>query len=110
MIKQGYLIKVVEGHGDEETRDWMVGPRGKIEVGNRGVRELVVQVYGENAPDDLAKRVKSSLGIQGAEAEEVEANPEAEVEVEVEARQVAGGEASRQRRSRRRPADADDED
>lgn len=63
MIKQGYLVKIKENLGGEETTDWMVGPRGKVEVGNKGVRGLVESVYGEDAPDDLAERVRSSLGL-----------------------------------------------
>jgi hypothetical protein len=70
MIKQGYLVKIKENVGGEETTDWMVGPRGKIEVGNRGVKGLVAVVYGENAPEDLADRVKSSLGLKVPEKAE----------------------------------------
>jgi melanoma-associated antigen len=63
MIKQGYLIRIKENVGGEETIDWMVGPRGKLEVGNKGVKGLIMDVYGDSAPDDLADRVNSSLGL-----------------------------------------------
>lgn len=64
MIKQGYLVKVKDNTGGEETTEWMVGPRGKIEVGNRGIKGLVSTVYGDSAPEDLADRVKTSLGLE----------------------------------------------
>lgn len=105
MIKQGYLIKVVEGNGDEQTRDWMVGPRGKVEVGNKGIRELVMAVYGEGAPEDLVKRVKSSLAIQDG----VDADSEAREGDEEEQQQPQNEEASGSRRRRRRPAEANDD-
>jgi len=63
MIKQGYIMKIKENVGGDETIDWMVGPRGKLEVGNKGVSGLVMDVYGESAPEDLADRIKNSLGI-----------------------------------------------
>jgi hypothetical protein len=79
MIKQGYLVKIKENSGNEETIDWMVGPRGKVEVGNKGVKGLVEEVYGEEAPDDLADRISSSLGLRVDRAEVEEDVPAAEV-------------------------------
>ena len=72
MIKQGYLIRIKENVGGEETIDWMVGPRGKLEVGNKGVKGLVIDVYGDSAPEDLADRVKSSLGLDVPRGEQEE--------------------------------------
>lgn len=63
MTSQGYLVKVLDRSGDEETIDWVVGPRGKIEIGNRGILGLVKEVYGDRAPDDLQDRMIRSLGI-----------------------------------------------
>ncbi|KAH8811407.1 MAGE family-domain-containing protein [Xylogone sp. PMI_703] len=64
MIKQGYVIKVKDRIGDEETIEWMVGPRGRTEIGNRGVQGLVKEIYGEDAPEDLDKRLQRSLGME----------------------------------------------
>lgn len=79
MIKQGYIVKVKENSGNDEIIDWMVGPRGKVEVGNKGVKELVQEVYGEDAPEDLADRIKTSLGLDGVQREREERRPSTEV-------------------------------
>ena len=63
MIKEGYIVKVKERNDGEETVDYIVGPRGKVEVGEDGVAGLVKSVYGENATEDLEKRIERSLGI-----------------------------------------------
>jgi hypothetical protein len=104
MVKQGYIILLKEGAGDDQTKEWMVGPRGKIEVGNRGVRELVREIYGENAPDDLAKRINSSLGIKADENDEEDAE-------EAENRQVNIGQSQRRGpgRPRRNAAEAEED-
>ena len=67
MSMQGYITKVVDRTGDEETVDWVVGPRGKVEIGNRAVLGLVKEVYGNSAPEDLEQRLTRSLGIVTAE-------------------------------------------
>jgi hypothetical protein len=64
MIKHGYLIKSVDRSADEETIDWRVGPRGKVEIGNKGIQGLVREVYGDSAPDELEKRMQRSLGME----------------------------------------------
>jgi hypothetical protein len=69
MIKQGYLIKIKDNVGGEEIVEWIVGPRGKVEVGVKGVQGLVTDAYGDSAPDDLAVRVKSSLGLDAPKKE-----------------------------------------
>lgn len=77
MIKQGYLIKVKENVGDNDIVSWMVGPRGKIEVGNAGVKGLVMEAYGEDAPDDITDRIKNSLGLNAPKKEKETAAPAA---------------------------------
>jgi hypothetical protein len=69
MIKQGYLIKVRENVGDNDVVSWMVGPRGKVEVGNAGVKGLVMEAYGEDRPEDIADRIKNSLGLNAPQQE-----------------------------------------
>ncbi|EPE26476.1 hypothetical protein GLAREA_02389 [Glarea lozoyensis ATCC 20868] len=64
MERQGYIWKVKENTGEDETTDWRVGPRGKIEIGNRGIQGFVREVYGEDATEDLDKRLNRSLGVE----------------------------------------------
>lgn len=63
MSTQGYIYKVVEKTTDDEVVDWKVGPRGKVEIAGKGIRGLVLEVYGENAPEDLDARLQKSLGM-----------------------------------------------
>ncbi|KAG9242140.1 MAGE family-domain-containing protein [Calycina marina] len=61
MSAQGYIYKSVEKTPDDETILWLVGPRGKIEIGNDGIAGFVSEVYGESAPVDLEKRLDKTL-------------------------------------------------
>lgn len=64
MEKDGYIIKIRDNSSGEETVEWMVGPRGKAEVGDQGVRGLVKSVYGESGDAaDLDRRLERSLGV-----------------------------------------------
>lgn len=63
MKKEGYLVELKDNTGDEQVTDWMVGPRGKMEVGNRGVQGLVRTVYGNSANEELEKKLNRSLGL-----------------------------------------------
>ncbi|QIW96068.1 hypothetical protein AMS68_001586 [Peltaster fructicola] len=67
MEKDGYVFKLREplGNGEEEIT-WVVGPRGKAEVGDAGVKGIVEAVYGNPDGEDgamLAKRIDRSLGM-----------------------------------------------
>lgn len=46
MLKEGYLEKRKDSSGGEEVVEWVVGPRGKKEIGRKGVASLVRGVYG----------------------------------------------------------------
>ncbi|TVY20574.1 Non-structural maintenance of chromosome element 3 [Lachnellula arida] len=72
MGAQGYIWKVTDRQGDEETIDYRLGPRGKTEIGKRGVRGFVQEVYGDSAPDDLDKRLNRSLNMDVARIEQVD--------------------------------------
>lgn len=91
MEKDGYLVKVKENAtGQDEDISWSVGPRGKVEVGNRGVRGLVGQVYGDldaEEAKELKRRAVRSLG-------EGERPPEKKAD-------AAGGEKKKRGRKRR---------
>lgn len=96
MAKDGYIVKIKDSNGGDELIDYMVGPRGKIEVGKEGAANLVRAVYGENV-QDLEQRLTRSLGIGGEEGETVyeEATP-------------VQSAARRPGRPRRRGSDEDD--
>ena len=65
MERQGYIVKVRERDGGgEETVDYVVGPRGKAEVGEKGVAGLIRNVYDrrDTDHDELERRLVRSLG------------------------------------------------
>lgn len=65
MEREGYIVKVRERDGGgEESVDYVVGPRGKAEVGERGVAGVVRKVYGKKdaEADELDKKLVRSLG------------------------------------------------
>ena len=65
MEKEGYIIKLKEREaGGEESVEYVVGPRGKVEVGERGVAGVVKRVYGKRGQEveELEKRLEKSLG------------------------------------------------
>ena len=64
MEKEGYIVKVKEREvGGEETVEWVVGPRGRVEIGPEGVAGLVTEIWGpETDIGDLEKRLNRSLG------------------------------------------------
>lgn len=77
MVKEGYLVKLKDSvGGGEEMIEYVVGPRGKIEVGLGGVEGLVRSVYGvtgregedgdgidldEEEKEEFERRLKRSL-------------------------------------------------
>lgn len=65
MERENYIIKVRERDGGgEESVEYVIGPRGKVEVGERGVAGLVRSVYGKKdaEADELDRRLARSLG------------------------------------------------
>lgn len=63
MCKEGYLVKLKDSTGGEEIVEYMVGPRGKVEVGVDAVIGVARTVYGDEDVDDLDARVQRSMGI-----------------------------------------------
>lgn len=100
MVKDGYIVKVKEDRaGDDETVDYIVGPRGKVEVGREGVGQLIRMMYGETEDmEELEKRIQRTLDLADAFNGVVPA-PETTAEA---ASQVAG-------RKRGRPRVAEEE-
>ena len=65
MEKHGYIVKIKDREpGGEEIVDWVVGPRGKVEVGEKGVASMVRNVYGKRdvEMDQLEDKLEKSLG------------------------------------------------
>lgn len=65
MEREGYIVRVRERDGGgEESIDYVVGPRGKAEIGEKGVAGVVRKVYGKKdaEADELEKRLVRSLG------------------------------------------------
>jgi melanoma-associated antigen len=92
MERHGYLVKVKDREpGGEEIIDWIVGPRGKTEIGEKGVAGMVKEVYGkrDNEMEDLEDMLERSLGKgtfkrqtrQASEEDEEARNEDEEVEV-----------------------------
>lgn len=106
MGAQGYIWKVTDRQGEEETIDYRLGPRGKTEIGKRGVRGFVQEVYGDSAPDDLDKRLNRSLNMDVARIEQVDGTA---VIAEEDPEEPNGG-PSRARSSGRRRRAADDDE
>jgi hypothetical protein len=62
MTKEGYIVKVKDPSGDDVS-DYYVGPRGKVEVGEDAIANLVRTVYSGSGVEDLEQRLSRSLGI-----------------------------------------------
>jgi len=106
MVAQGYIRKVTETNESDETIDWVVMPRGKIEIGTRGVQGIVREVYAEDAPSDLDKRLQRSLGTEIKKININEENEEASGD-EAPANGDPGPSNTRTNGRRRRAADDD---
>lgn len=65
MVKHGYIAKLKEISGGEETIEYIVGPRGKREVALDGIAGFVRAVYGfdadANQVRDMEKKLEQSL-------------------------------------------------
>lgn len=84
LCKEGYLIRNREMDGGEEIIEYMVGPRGKVEVGMQGVAGLVREVYGRSADaedmtamerdqmEEFEQRLARSLGMRRPDRAEAE--------------------------------------
>ncbi|KAL8667295.1 MAG: hypothetical protein Q9202_000868 [Teloschistes flavicans] len=112
MEKEGYIVKVRERDGGgEENVEIMVGPRGKVEVGERGVAGVVRKVWGVRGAqrEEVERRLVRSLGEEvevkhrGAENDgEVEAQEDSAEEEEEDGEGVEEvREGARRRRSSR---------
>ena len=114
MEKEGYIIKIRERDGGgEETVDYTVGPRGRVEVAEKGVAGLVRSVYGKRGAEaeELDRRLARSLGdvvldgknrVEEEEAAETQGEAGDETLADEDESRVA--EKSNGRRQTRRPS------
>ena len=89
MAKDGYIVAIKE----DETVEYIVGPRGKVEVGRDGFANLIRMMYGEDQDqEELEKRIERTLNVAEAfNSSGVPAEPPA-------ASQMAGRKRGRPRR------------
>lgn len=68
MVKDGYMVKVKDvSASGEETIDYIVGPRGKVEVGRDGVAHFIRNMYGGSEDDaELEQRIQRTLDVAEA--------------------------------------------
>ncbi|PKS12124.1 hypothetical protein jhhlp_001422 [Lomentospora prolificans] len=73
MEKMGYVAKRVENISADQDKNisWLVGPRGKQEVGPEGVAGMIREVFGGSNPG-LEKQLAASLGVKAPEEEREE--------------------------------------
>jgi melanoma-associated antigen len=127
MAKEGYVEKRRDTSTGEENIEWVVGPRGKVEVGIKGVQGLVKGVYGfggtgdqdmeeQDEEKELDRKLRRSLGIREegpriiVEDGGVDVgNDDAEAEPE-EPRRRGGGASGRSRRAATREIRSDDDE
>ncbi|KAL2014779.1 hypothetical protein VTN00DRAFT_2304 [Thermoascus crustaceus] len=136
LIKDGYLVRNREMDGGEEVIEYMVGPRGKVEVGEKGVAGLVREVYGRPDPASLAaagggggtqngrtaeqqeemeefeRRLERSIGTRRRRAAEVDGNGDQQAGDGGDDGDAAesGNRRSTGRRARRRGGEEEDND
>ena len=75
LCKEGYIVRNREMDGGEEVIEYMVGPRGKTEIGARGVADLAREVYGYHS---------SRHQTAGGDGEDVESERAEEFESRLE--------------------------
>lgn len=103
LLKDGYLVRSKESTGTgEDDVQWLVGPRGKVEVGEDGVRGLAKAVWGDlgdREDEELDRKIVRSLGVGERMAAVVRTNGSAE-----------GGEKQKGKPGRRKRRSGDDEE
>ncbi|KAI4165355.1 MAG: hypothetical protein LQ342_001223 [Letrouitia transgressa] len=107
MEREGYIVKVREREaGGDESVDYVVGPRGKVEVGEKGVAGLVRKVFGkkDSEKEELEARLVRSLGdVVLEKRDRLEEDMEMErEEVQRNTERVEGQETQEERQGPRR--------
>lgn len=91
MAKDQY-IAAVKNEDEGETVDYIVGPRGKVEIGRDGFANFIRMMSGDEDQDELEKRIERTLDV--AESFNSSGPP---AEAEAGASQVAGRKRGRRR-------------
>lgn len=125
LCKEGYIIKTREMDGGEEVIEYLLGPRGKVEVGTEAVAGLVRTVYGKEKGDhegltqlqkeeleDFEGRLGRSLGITPVTVRPggVGADEDGDTQVEANGGHEAPRSTGPRRSSRRGPAHGEEEE
>lgn len=120
LVKEGYLDRMRENDGGEEIVEYMVGPRGKVEVGSGGVAGLAREVYGyglgsigeegltveeRKERDEFEARLRRSLGITAVREEDEERDERAN-----EIRNAAGVSRRSSRRANAHEEESEEEE
>jgi hypothetical protein len=95
LIKEAYIVKIKDNSGGEEKIEYMVGPRGKVEVDKHAVANVLRTVFGENE-EDLEKRIEKSLNLG-----DVKASVPAQINENANANGAAEGSGTQRRTSTR---------
>lgn len=64
MIREGYIVKIKERDGGDETVDYHIGPRAKVEIGKQAIADMARTVYDKTGDEraELERRLSRSLG------------------------------------------------
>ena len=102
MLKDGYIVRIKDSSSGEESIEYMVGPRAKVESGDEGVKGLVRGVFGkvDAEAEELEKRLERSLAVDGAKERRVRDRDGAD----------RGGEKGAGGRSRRREREEEEDE
>ena len=108
--RQGYIVKKTEqiSAAEEKSISYLVGPRGKTEIGNKGVANVVRTVWGESSPE-LERKISVSLDLEEPQDEEGQENQDLEAEEEEEEAERSTMRRSGRRSTRGQVIDEDDE-
>lgn len=124
MEREGYLQRIVTNlPGEEANVEFRVGPRGKVEVGEPGIRGLVREVYGLRAngevehgltdaqrerQEEVERRIESSLKISRAGSRDVMDEVDGEGATGAAANGQSRGKVRRKRSMRQDESEDDD--
>lgn len=68
MVKDGYIARIKDASGaGDETVDYIVGPRGRVDVGRHGVARFLRAMHGEEEDEaELERRIQRTLNVAEA--------------------------------------------
>ncbi|KAJ5672304.1 MAGE protein [Penicillium longicatenatum] len=93
LCKEGYIVRSKNTEGGEEHIEYIVGPRGKVEIGSSGVAGLVREVYGHGPGAPGTNGGEEGSDNEGAE----QMSREVKRDFEVRLRRTLGMPAVRER-------------